>query len=148
MIEYRKAHPQNPEDIILITRTFRQQEITLDKAEQIVNNDHILVWSAFDGSQCCGYVLAYLMPRIDLGQDMMMIYHCFVLEPYRRQGVATALMKMALGYAEEHNLHYTFLRTQSTNEPAMKLYSSLGGEKHPLTDSIFYWYGSGKPKVD
>lgn len=70
-------------------KDFRQQETSDAHALHVLSDDHILIYTAFDQSAVCGYVLCYLLPRMDLGSDMMHIYHCFVKESYQRQHIAS-----------------------------------------------------------
>ena len=146
-MEFRFLNRDDQEVLIRLTETFRHQRITAEKATEILGNDKILVAAALEGDEVAGYALAYLLPRLDNGRDMMMIYHLFVQESFQRQGIATKLMKMLLEYGKEQQVHYTSLITQQDNEKAIALYTKLGGKLHPTNNKVFYWYGSGKPQI-
>jgi aminoglycoside 3-N-acetyltransferase I len=146
-MEFRFLNKGDQDVLIRLTETFRQQTITAEKAEAILGNDMMLVAAALQDDEVAGYALAYLLPRLDNGRDMMMIYHLFVQEKYQRQGIATRLMQMLLEYGNEHQIHYTCLITQQDNEKAIALYTKLGGKLHPTNNQVFYWYGSGKPQI-
>ena len=146
-MEFRFLNKDDQKVLIRMTETFRQQTITAEKAEAILGNDMILVAAALQDDEVAGYALAYLLPRLDNGRDMMMIYHLFVQEKYQRQGIATRLMQMLLEYGKQHQVHYTSLITQQDNEKAIALYTKLGGKLHPTNNQVFYWYGSGKPQI-
>ena len=146
-MEFRFLNKDDQKVLIRLTETFRQQTITAEKAEAILGNDMILVAAALQDDEVAGYALAYLLPRLDNGRDMMMIYHLFVQEKYQRQGIATRLMQMLLEYGKQHQVHYTSLITQQDNEKAIALYTKLGGKLHPTNNQVFYWYGSGKPQI-
>lgn len=146
MITYRLLDKSDYQAVKNIVKDFRQQEISDGHALHVLNDDHILIYTAFDQGVVCGYVLCYLLPRMDLGSDMMHIYHCFVKESYQRQHIASTLIQMALDYAKEHQLHYVYLITQSNNKAANALYHSLGGYNHPQNKEIYYWFITNHPK--
>lgn len=130
-----------------ITKTFRNIEIDSAKARAFLQDDHIWIYVAAEADHVCGYVLAYVLPRMDCDEDMLTIYHCFVDPSYQRRHVAQTLMQMVLNDAEAHHMYYTFLITQQDNIPANRLYQKLGGQLHERNNCVYYWYGKGKPKV-
>lgn len=146
-MEFRFLNKDDQDVLIRLTETFRHQRITAEKANGILGNDKILIAAALHDDEVAGYGLAYLLPRLDNGRDMMMIYHLFVQERYQRKGIGTRLMKMLLKYSEDEQIHYTCLITQQDNEKAIALYTKLGGKLHPTNNQVFYWYGSGKPQI-
>lgn len=145
MIAYRKLTKNDHEWLRKITWVFRHEDVSDAKVDAILQNDLIRIYMAYDEENVCGYVLAYVMPRMDMGDDMLMIYHVFVHEDYQRRHIAETMVKMALD--EALGMHYTFLITQGDNAPAHALYQKLGGQLHKANNSVYYWYGSGKPKL-
>ena len=145
MVNYRKLDSQDRTWLQKIVEDFRNQHISEEKARAFLDDTHICVYMAYEDQQVCGYVLAYLLPRMDLGNDMMLIYHCFVKEEYRHRHIAQTLMDLTIKDAESLNIHYTFLITQDTNDAANALYTKLNGELHPHNKNVNYWYGSGRP---
>ncbi|WNS41109.1 GNAT family N-acetyltransferase [Paenibacillus sp. MMS20-IR301] len=53
----------------------------------------------------------------------------FVREPWRRRGIAKALLARALQYLKEHRLEQAQLIAMATNDSALSLYESVGFEK-------------------
>lgn len=139
-IEYTLLKPSDGEYIIKVVELFRQQKITINKAHDFLNNDCVLVWVAHQADEICGYLMAYLLPRMDNGADMLHIYHVFVSENHQRKGIGEHLTSLALDYARANQLHYVYLITQSDNDPANGLYKKLGGYNHPANKEIYYWY--------
>ncbi|MCR5068167.1 MAG: GNAT family N-acetyltransferase [Erysipelotrichaceae bacterium] len=146
-MELRFLNENDHEVLIRLTETFRHQQISHEKAASILNDKKILIAVALEKDEVAGYGLAYLLPRLDNGRDMMMIYHLFVQEEFQRQGIGTGLMEMLLEYSREYEIHYTCLITQEDNEKAIALYKKLGGTIHPTNNTVFYWYGSGKSQI-
>lgn len=147
MITYRKLTKPDRDWLKKITRTFRHEEVSDAKADMILANDGIRLYMASDNDNVCGYVLAYVMPRIDMGDDMLMIYHVFVHENYQRMHIAETMIRMVIDEAKALGMHYAFLITQANNAPAQALYRKLGGQLHEANNSVYYWYGSGKPQL-
>ena len=141
MLTHRLLNSQDYPSLQEIVWKFRQQRISDEKAAAFLSNPHHLVYAGFDDDQITGYVLAYRMERMDLGKDMLFIYHVFVLDAYKRRHIAKTLVDMAVAYAEEHSLHYTFLITQDDNTASNALYASCGGSLHPRNKNVYYWYG-------
>ncbi|MEG0264660.1 MAG: GNAT family N-acetyltransferase [Erysipelotrichaceae bacterium] len=140
MLNYRRLNSDDTKSIQDIVKLFRNQNISYDKAISFINNPTIVLYAAFDEDQVCGYVLCYQLTRMDLGNDIFLIYHVFVLEAYQRHHIASKLLQMALDYANECKLHYVFLITQTSNVAANALYQKMGGYHHPDNKELYYWY--------
>ncbi len=147
MIKYRRLTKEDHDWLKKITRTFRHEEVSDTKVDTILANDLIRIYMASNDDNVCGYVLAYVMPRIDMGDNMLMIYHVFVDEKYQRKHIAETMVRMVIDEAKALGMHYTFLITQANNAPAHALYQKLGGQLHEANNSVYYWYGSGKPQL-
>lgn len=147
MITYRKLTKEDAAWLKKITWVFRHEQVSDAKANAILKNDLIRIYMAHDEDNVCGYVLAHVMPRIDMGDDMLMIYHVFVHESYQRKHIAETMLHMVIDEAETLGMHYTFLITQADNAPAHALYQKLGGKLHDANNCVYYWYGSGKPNL-
>ncbi|MDF9824425.1 ribosomal protein S18 acetylase RimI-like enzyme [Breznakia sp. PF5-3] len=145
MLIFEKLNKKDTYKVQAIVEAFRNQKITSNKANDILNNPFIFVYACLDNDIAAGYVLAYVLPRMDNGNDMMMIYHVFVQESYQRKHIASRLVEMALADAKLANMHYTFLITQEDNTAANKLYQKLGGELHTENKNVYYWYNKTKP---
>lgn len=140
MIEYKRLTVDDLATAKKLVSVFRQQNPDDQKVLKTLADPYIYVYAALSEDDVCGYVKAYRLKRIDEEHDFFLVYHCFVQEKYQRQHIASTLMKMILDEARRCEAYYTFLITQSDNEPARRLYESLGGYNHPLNKEIYYWY--------
>jgi len=61
----------------------------------------------------------------------------FVLEVYRRMGVAKALIKAAADFAKDNKAPGLLLETEKSNVVGNKLYPACGFTEY--VDSNFYW---------
>jgi ribosomal protein S18 acetylase RimI-like enzyme len=145
-MEYIEIHEQNVDCLQSIVEVFRHQQIDEEKALAFIQHPATITYVCMDQGKAVGYCLAYRLPRMDNGSDILQIYHLFVLEEYRRQGIARKLVTHMLEYAKQEQLHYVFLLTGTSFTPARKLYESLGGYNHPEFKETYYWYITGQPQ--
>jgi len=145
MVEFKRLTIDDVDIYQSVVKEFRDQDVTKEKAESFLSNPTNIVYVAHDQRKAAGYIMCYRMNRMDNGHDIMTIFHLFVLETYRRQGIARHLMDLALDYAKREELHYVFLITQNDNTAANALYLSCGGYNHPKDKEVYFWYITGKP---
>ena len=94
-----------------------------------------------------GQIVGYIMCRIEhglfgLGKRKGHVISIAVLPPYRRRGIATAMMEEALSrMAERYGAEECFLEVRVSNFPAISLYEKLGFKK---TDVIKHYYPDGE----
>lgn len=62
-----------------------------------------------------------------------------VAEAYRGRGIARALMAAAAANAEQMGGDHLGLAVEPDNEPAVRLYVSLGFERHPTLEPVDVW---------
>ena len=62
-----------------------------------------------------------------------------VAETYQRRGVGRALMAAAADEAEQMGGDRLGLAVEPDNEPAVRLYESLGFERHPTLELVDVW---------
>ncbi|MDD2591665.1 MAG: GNAT family N-acetyltransferase [Erysipelotrichaceae bacterium] len=148
MIEYKLLTTKDIDIYQSVVWNFRQQEVSEEKAIAFLTNPTNRVYVACDGRNAVGYILAYRMNRMDNGNDILNIFHLFVLKTHRRQGIARKLMTLVLDYAREEKLHYVFLITQNDNTASNALYLSCGGYNHPKDKEVYFWYITGRPATD
>jgi aminoglycoside 3-N-acetyltransferase I len=96
---------------------------------------HVL--AAFDGDKPVGYVLLYVLPRID-GRTMVFVYDVGVVGSHRRQGYGLELMSAAKQVMCETGAYKMFVLTNEKNEAAMALYAAAGAEREP-DQAIWSW---------
>ena len=145
MVEFKRLTIEDIDIYQSAVKNFRNQDVTKDKVESVLNNPTNIIYVAHDQRMAIGYVLCYRWNRMDNNNDIITIIHVFVLEAYQRQGIARHLMNMALEYAKSEQLHYVFVITQNDNKAANALYLSCGGYNHPKDKEIYFWYITGKP---
>ena len=83
-------------------------------------NPHALNLVALRDATLCGYIQCwYTYEDAD-------ILNIAVASPYKRQGIAQELLRHLIKILKEKNVRNIFLEVRVSNEPAQKLYRSLG----------------------
>jgi ribosomal-protein-alanine N-acetyltransferase len=92
---------------------------------------------AEDGNTIVGYCGVFV-PAPGIEADILTVA---VLRDYRRQGIAKEFMRQIEAYAIEREANAMMLEVEVSNEPAIKLYESLGYMKISVRMD---YYGPGK----
>jgi ribosomal-protein-alanine N-acetyltransferase len=92
---------------------------------------------AEDGNTIVGYCGVFV-PAPGIEADILTVA---VLPAYRRQGIAKEFMRQIEAYAIEREASAMMLEVELANEPAIKLYQSLGYMKISVRMD---YYGPGK----
>ncbi len=102
-------------------------------------DDHFLI-VAIENAEPVGYLLAYELSRVDRDQNMMLFYEIGVADNERRQGVGAALIDEIKSICRERDIMKMWVQTNESNEVAMRLYQSAGGERVEEDDLVqFGW---------
>ncbi len=75
---------------------------------------------AMDGGTLAGYGSLYVVA------DQAELVNIAVAEPYRRQGVAGAILDAMLAHCKTHGVARMFLEVRVSNHPAIRLYEKKG----------------------
>jgi ribosomal protein S18 acetylase RimI-like enzyme len=100
--------------------------------------ENILV-VATDGPQPTGFLLAYLLDRLDGDRQMVCLYEINVCEPYRRRGVGRAMIEVLKAVCGQVEARKMWLLTNRSNEAAVHLYESTGAR---ADDAVLFTYGA------
>ena len=95
---------------------------------------------AFDDGVPVGYLLAYLLDRVDRDQHMMFFYEIGVAESQRRQGVGKRLIGELKSICREADVMKMWVPTGRSNVAATRLYTSTGAVPLPSGDEVTYAY--------
>lgn len=105
-----------------------QSAIPSDKylSDLIVRDDFIPLVAIADG-KVVGGLAAYVLRKFEKERSEIYIYDLAVLEGQRRRGVATGLIDKLREIAREMgNVWVIYVQADHGDEPAIKLYESLG----------------------
>ena len=115
---------------VIETECFENPWKKEDIALQLTNeNAHFLC--AVSGGEVCGYIGIYEY------FESCETANLAVLPPFRRKGIARALINAAAQGAKSRGREFITLEVRPSNEAALSLYSSLGFEKAGLRKNFY-----------
>ena len=85
---------------------------------------HVLV--AMDNATLLGGLVAYELPKIERSRSEFYLYDLAVAEPYRRRGVARALIERLREMARRSGAADLYVQADFGDDPAVALYSRFG----------------------
>jgi ribosomal protein S18 acetylase RimI-like enzyme len=103
----------------------------------LADPDAVAVGGFADGTPA-GYVIAYLVTRID-GDPMLIVYDVAVAAHARRRGVGAAMIHRALRIARDAGTAKAWVPTDRDNDAAIALFRSTGAEASGGDDLVMWW---------
>ncbi len=94
--------------------------------ESLLGNECFIVLVAQNGNRILGGLAAYILDKFEQERKEIYIYDLAVLKEYRRLGIATGLIKRLKQIAKERGAYIIFVQADKGDNPAIKLYESLG----------------------
>lgn len=101
--------------------------------------DNVLIVATNDGVPV-GFLLAYLLDRLDRDQQMMFLYEIGVAESHRRRGIGTQMITELKAICWGQNVMKMWVPTGRANVAATRLYASTGATPLPSGDEVTYAY--------
>jgi ribosomal protein S18 acetylase RimI-like enzyme len=95
---------------------------------------------AVSGGAPVGYLVGYLLDRIDREQQMMFFYEIGVAESHRRRGIGAQLVNNLKSICRTHDVMKMWVPTGRSNIAATRLYSSTGARPVSGGDEVTYAY--------
>jgi aminoglycoside 3-N-acetyltransferase I len=87
---------------------------------------HFIALAATAGHEVVGGLVAYVLDKFERDRRELYIYDLAVAEEHRRRGIATTLIRRLIDIARERRAYVIFVQADSDDDPAIKLYESLG----------------------
>jgi aminoglycoside 3-N-acetyltransferase I len=98
----------------------------------LLGKPHFIALAALSGDEVVGGLAAYVLEKFEQARSEIYIYDLAVLEPHRRKGVATGLIRELQRIARESGAYVIFVQADPPDEPAIRLYQSLGTREDVL----------------
>jgi ribosomal protein S18 acetylase RimI-like enzyme len=103
--------------------------------------ENVLIVAEQDGVPV-GFLLAYLLDRVDRDQKMVCLYEIDVAESYRQRGIGRAMIETLKSLCKHENAMEAWVITDRSNLAAVRLYQSTGAATaDPIGDEVVYVYG-------
>ena len=110
-----------------VVRVFKGSSRSAGSLEAFLRNPANYLLVAEAEGDAAGFLMAYRLERADRDAGQMFVYEIDVAAPWRRQGLATALLQEITALAREEGMFEAFVLTSRSNEAARKLYTRTGG---------------------
>jgi aminoglycoside 3-N-acetyltransferase I len=92
----------------------------------LLSNRHFIAIIAAAEGEVVGGLTAYVLRKPEQERSEIYIYDLAVASPHRRKGIATALIRRLHAQAKAYNAWVMFVQADPPDEPAIRLYASLG----------------------
>ncbi|MBX2882559.1 MAG: AAC(3)-I family aminoglycoside N-acetyltransferase [Granulosicoccus sp.] len=106
--------------------SYEQQRPDAAYLQALLGNDGIIALVALVSNHVIGGLVAYELRKLEQHRSEFYIYDLAVTSPYRRQGVATGLIKALKPIARERGAWVIYVQADQNDEPAVTLYTQLG----------------------
>jgi aminoglycoside 3-N-acetyltransferase I len=94
--------------------------------ESRLNDDTFIALAAIVDDHVVGALAAYVLKKFEQERSEIYIYDLGVRESHRRRGIATGLINKVREIAREIGAYVIFVQADTGDDPAIKLYESLG----------------------
>jgi ribosomal protein S18 acetylase RimI-like enzyme len=101
----------------------------------LLDDDRTIFVVAFQGERPIGFVFGYELLRRHGNPSILFVYEVEVHAACRGHGVATKLFLELERIARSRGIREGFVLAEPDNEPALRLYASLGGQR---VDSVMW----------
>ncbi len=100
--------------------------------ERLLAADHVIALAALDDGAVAGGLVAYELQKFEQQRSEIYIYDLAVAEPYRRRGIATALLANLRTIAKARGAYVIYVQADLVDAAAIALYSKLGTREDVL----------------
>jgi aminoglycoside 3-N-acetyltransferase I len=100
--------------------------------ERLLGADKFVLLTASVDGQAVGALAAYELVKYEQERSELYIYDLAVAQPFRRRGIATALIEALKPIARAKGAWVIFVQADREDAPAVALYRKLGAEEQPL----------------
>jgi aminoglycoside 3-N-acetyltransferase I len=98
----------------------------------LLGKDHVMALVALAGGAVVGGLVAYQLDKFERARREIYIYDLGVSADWRRRGIATALIRHLQGLAAQRGAWVIFVQADHGDDPAIRLYESLGAREEVL----------------
>jgi aminoglycoside 3-N-acetyltransferase I len=113
--------------------------VTTSTLAQFLSRPENILLIADDRGTPAGFLVAYLLDRVDRDQRMVCLYEIGVAADHRQQGIGSALIQELKNLCVQENIMKCWVITDRTNAAAIRLYESTGAQ-HDGLDSLVFAY--------
>lgn len=100
--------------------------------KDFLSKPHSIVLVAMERETVVGGLVAYVLDKFEQDRREVYIYDLAVLSAHRRRGIATRLIQELRTVAKERGAYVIYVQADRGDDPAIKLYESLGKHEDVL----------------
>src|SRR5215510_2275118 len=93
---------------------------------RLLDGDTFIAVAALQGDEVVGGLAAYELRKFEQERSEIYIYDLAVAAPYRRRGIATALIQRLKAVAAARGAYVIYVQADLGDAPAIELYTKLG----------------------
>lgn len=98
----------------------------------LLSDECFFAITAIDDGHVVGGLAGYELRKFEQPRSELYIYDLAVREPYRRRGIATALIERVKQVARDRGAWTVYVQADLGDDPAIALYSGLGSREDVL----------------
>jgi len=117
--------------------------LSIDYLHRFLSRPENYLIVATDDNKPIGYLVAYLLDRVDRDQTMMFFYEISVAQTHYRSGVGRAMIELLKRFCREQEVMKMWVHTNKSNLAAVGLYKTTGGEADESGDEVTFLYKPG-----
>ena len=99
---------------------------------RLLAGDNFIAVAALHGDEVVGGLAAYELRKFEQERSEIYIYDLAVADPYRRRGIATALIEQLKRVAAARGAYVIYVQADLQDSPAIELYTKLGTREDVL----------------
>lgn len=92
----------------------------------LLSRPDFIAIAAVSGAKVVGGLAAYVLPKFEQARSETYIYDLAVEQDFRRQGIATRLIREVQSISRARGAYVVFVQADYEDEPAVALYTKLG----------------------
>jgi aminoglycoside 3-N-acetyltransferase I len=138
-LELTSADPQIMRAVLSVfaeafedTETYCSAQPSTAYLERLLSKESFIALAALEGDQAVGGLAAYELQKFEQERSEIYIYDLAVAGPYRRRGVASALVAEIKRIAAGRGAWVVFVQADLGDDPAIALYTKFGEREDVL----------------
>ena len=116
--------------------------LSIDYLRKFLTAQNNVLIVASNGDDPTGYLIAYLLDRVDGDQQMVCLYEIEASKSHRRTGVARAMIDTLKDLCGQLGATKAWVITNRSNSAAVGLYESTGAHAEPNGDELMFVWDS------
>ncbi|MGH8201079.1 MAG: AAC(3)-I family aminoglycoside N-acetyltransferase [Steroidobacteraceae bacterium] len=113
-------------------QTYSSEPPSDDYVRGLLADPHTIVLVAVVGAEVAGGLVAYELRKFEQERSEIYIYDLAVAEPFRRRGIASALLERLCRTAAERGASSVYVQADYVDAPAIALYEKFGAREEVL----------------